>query len=63
MDEFKALLRMNLPKDKICLDSMKASRDKLMQLGGKIKRLQEVTQHLSLKTKTDYVQHALRKRH
>jgi hypothetical protein len=59
MEEFKSLLRMSLPQDKIHVAKLRESRTKLMELSSKIKRLQNASHQLSLITKTDYVTRAL----
>jgi hypothetical protein len=63
MDEFKSLLRMSLPQDKIDFGKLRDSRTKLMELSNKIKRLSKASHQLSLVTKTDYVNRALESRH
>jgi hypothetical protein len=62
MEDFKALLRMSLPQDKIQVGKLRESRSKLMELSSKIKRLQNASNQLSLDTKTDYVNRALESR-
>ena len=62
MEDFKALLRMSLPQDKIQFGKLRESRSKLMELSSLIKRLQGASYQSSVITKTDYVNRALESR-